>query len=150
MVASTNGQSSPLGGIISFGVNSGPVFRCLVLDCPAALRAFRSPFGEMISFGVILGPCVVSDCPAALRAGRNLVLAQSSFVVGPSRPRHVSRLKVWSESSCLVGLAQRSFVVGHSRPRHVLRIKVWSESGFGAKEFCRGSLPPLAHLSPLG
>jgi hypothetical protein len=53
MVASTNGQSSPLGGIISFGVNSGPVFRCLVLDCPAALRASRSPFGEIISFGPV-------------------------------------------------------------------------------------------------
>ena len=40
---------------------------------------------QVISFGVILGPCVVSDCPAALRAGRNLVSAQSSFVVGPNK-----------------------------------------------------------------
>ena len=39
--------------MISFGFILG---LCFVLDCPAALRASRAPFGEMISFGVILGP----------------------------------------------------------------------------------------------
>ena len=61
-----------------FGVSSWIAqLHCAPL-VPRLVKLFRS------------GPCVVSDCPAALRAGRNLVLAQSSFVVGPSRPRHVS------------------------------------------------------------
>ena len=51
------------------GIILGP---CFVLDFPAALRAYRSPFGEIISFGIILGPCFGLHFPAALRASRAL------------------------------------------------------------------------------
>ena len=112
MVASTNGQTLRLVELFRSVLILGPCFGVsswiAQLHCaplvPRLVKLFRS------------GPCVVSDCPAALRAGRNLVLAQSSFVVGPSRPRHVSRLKVWSESS----FGAKVFLfVGHSRPRHI-------------------------------
>ena len=54
---------------------------CFVLDCPAALRASRSPFGEIISFGVIQRPCFVLDWPAALRASRSPFGEMKSFGV---------------------------------------------------------------------
>ena len=40
-----------------------------VFDRLAALRGSRSPFDEMISFGVIMGPCFVLESPSALILG---------------------------------------------------------------------------------